>query len=320
MKLGLWLAAVLGTIILAGCLESRQDFVLNPDGSGKVAVDLLIMDVTPMMGGEAGQGDPELPVKRVAREILDRTTGADTWTGIAFDRAEDGRIHFKGTAYFKDFAKMRLSRSKVTGVSFTKDDQGGMVLTMDTSEKKPPAAAPPSKLSEDEIAQRVKDQRDKAQATRPMLELVMAKFKMDLVFRLPGTVAEATHFQREPGGAVRLLVDGQKILQAMDRLMADDAFMRGLATSGESFGPTGSKMSDAINEELFGSKASARVRVNGDLKPLFDYEAESKKARDAYPKMIEQLGLDKLPPAPPRPQFRGMMTPPGGAGGAPPQP
>ena len=320
MKLGLCLAAVLGTIILAGCLESRQDFVLNPDGSGKVVVDLLVMEMMPMMG-EAGQGDPELPVKRMAREILDRSVMVDAWTDVAFDRADDGRIHFKGTAYFKEFGKMRLSRSKVTGVSFTKDDQGGMVLTMETAEKKPPSSAtPPAKLSDDEIAQRIKDQRDKAQATRPMLELFMAKFKMDLVFRLPGTVAEATHFQREPGGAVRLTVEGQKILQVMDQLVADDAFMRDLVASGESFGPGGSRMSDAINEKLFGSKAPVRVRVNGDLKPLFDYEAEAKKARDAYPKMIEQLGLDKLPPAPPRPQFRGMMTPPGGPGGAPPQP
>jgi len=319
MKLKLWLATVLGTIILAGCLESRQDFVLNPDGSGKVAVDLLVMEMMPMMG-EAAQGDPELPVKRMAREILDRSVMIDTWTDVAFDRAEDGRIHFKGTAYFKDFAKMRLSRSRLTGVSFAKDDQGGMVLLLDTAEKKPAAAPPPTKLSEDEIAQRIKDQRDKAQATRPMLELFMAKFKMDLVFRLPGTVADATHFQREPGGAVRLTVEGQKILQVMDQLVADDAFMRDLVASGESFGPGGSRMRDAINEKLFGSKAPARVRVNGDLKPLFDYEAEAKKARDAYPKMVESLGLDKLPPAPPRPQFRGMMTPPGGPGGAPPQP
>ena len=35
--------------------------------------------------------------------------------------------------------------------------------------------------------------------------------------------------------------------------------------------------------------------MTGDLKPLFDYEAEAKAAKEACPKMLERLGLAPSP-------------------------
>jgi hypothetical protein len=43
--------AVLGLGLLAvGCFETKQDYTLNPDGSGKVTYEVAMQDMSAMMG------------------------------------------------------------------------------------------------------------------------------------------------------------------------------------------------------------------------------------------------------------------------------
>jgi hypothetical protein len=295
-------------ILVAGCIEAKQDYTLNPDGSGKVVLDLLMQDM-PAGLGQAEKPDPEVLSKKAVRRILNYSSGVSAWADVAYNRTEDGRTHFKGTAYFKDFSKVRFPVAGMSGISFAKDEAGGMVLAIEggRDEAKQPPAAPPT-LTDEEIVQRIKAQRDKFQQMRPMMEMVLAKTRMDLSFRLPGTVAEASNLQREPDGTVRLVLEGAKMLQTLDQLMADDAYMREVVTSGADAGQGNTRLSAAVNEKLFGTKAPVRARVTGDLKPLFDYEAEAKAAKDGYLKMVERLGLDPLPSEQPR------LLPPGARG------
>ncbi|MBM4019939.1 MAG: hypothetical protein FJ288_16730 [Planctomycetes bacterium] len=320
MRTSLRLAAVLTCAALAaGCIEAKEDFTLNPDGSGKVAIDLLVQD-TPVNLGQAERPDPEVLTKQAVRRMLTQSSGVEAWADVAFNRTDDGRTHFKGTAYFKEFGKVRLPMGQVSGISFRADDKGGMVLEIEGGEGGRPPAAPP-KLSDDEVSRRITEERAKFQQMRPMMEMFLAKTKMDVSFRLPGTVAEATNLQRETGGALRLVLDGQKMLQVLDQLMADDAYLREVVTTGADVGQGSTRLGEAVNEKLFGTRAAVRARVTGDLRALFDYAAEAKAARDAYPQMLERLGLDTVttapePGPPPGTGFRGKGETEG-AGGAP---
>ncbi|KPK50976.1 MAG: hypothetical protein AMK72_00790 [Planctomycetes bacterium SM23_25] len=293
-------AAVLAAVALAaGCIETKQDHTLNPDGSGKVLVEMVIPQMPLGLGPPDGQGDGDLMAKQFVRQILDGSKGVDAWSDVRYETTQDGRTKFIGTAYFKDFAQAKLQAGQMEGISFTKDDKGGMVLLVKEQENAEPAT-PPKELPEEQMAQRIQAERAQYQQMRPMVAATLGTMKMDVSFRLPGTLAEVNGFKKEPGGAVRLTFDGAQMLKALDELMADDAYVRQNVLAGEK-GAGGPQMDPPTREKLFGTKGPLRARVTGPFKPLFPYESEAAAARAAYPAMIERLGLNNLPAPPPTP-------------------
>ena len=330
MRKILAVAAVLAVaaLVVVGCVETRQEFTLNPDGSGKVVVEIVQADVPFRFGQDAEKPDPELQARQLVKQVLDHTEGVDAWSDVSYQRTEDGRTRIKGTAYFKDFSKLKFQAVQFTGITFAKDDMGGMVLSIeDPSGQK--VAAPPATLpappgpppSPDEIAAKIEAERSKFQMMRPLMEAAVGRMKTDLSFRLPGTLGEVSVFQKEPSGAVRIVLDGAKVLQVMDQLMADDAYMKTQVLAGSSSDRM--RMDDTAKERLFGAKGPIRARVTGAVHPQFAYDSEVAAAKTNYPAMIQRLGLDKLPPPPP-PGPPGFGLPPGldgggKGGGAPPK-
>ncbi len=317
MRKVIGLAAMLAAAALVvGCIETKQDYTLNPDGSGKVVFELIMGDMPMGFGAETEPPDPELQAKRLAKQILDGSKGVDAWSDVQVARTDDGRSRFNGTAYFKDFSKLKFQTASMEGLSFAKDEMGGMVLSLEQKGEAKPPATPPPPIPEDKMAERLAAERAKYQQMRILMEAVVAKAKVDLGFLLPGTLAEVSNFRKEPSGSVRIALDGAKVLAAMDKVMADDAYVRQAMTTGTGMGP-GPKMDDNIREMLFGTKGPVRARVTGPFSARFAYDSEVAAAKGAYPKMIERLGLDKLPPPPPVTTPPGFGLPDGGAKGAP---
>jgi hypothetical protein len=241
----------------------------------------------------------EEQIRQTVRQVVSQSRGVEAWKDVSFGRAEDGRIRFKGTAYFKDLAAFQVNPGGPSHMTLAKDDKGGLVLDlgMEKGKEKGSGAAPPQ-LTEEEITKRIADHRARWQQQRPMMAMVLGTMKMDLRFRLPGTPAEVTNFAKGDDGTLRLLFEGPKLLEGMDQLTANDAAMHEIVAAGESLGEGGPKAALLMNEKMFGSKESPRARVTGDLKPLFDYKAEMEAAKAAQPEMMKKLGLDQ-PPAPP---------------------
>jgi hypothetical protein len=110
--------------------------------------------------------------------------------------------------------------------------------------------------------------------------------KTELFYRLPGSVSDVTGFTRAKDESLRWTLEGVKMMAAADKAMADDAFLRQCIIDGK----------DPIREVMMKQVlATLKARVSGDLKPLFDYAAEVKAAKEAYPKMLERLGLNAPP-------------------------
>jgi len=298
---------------IAGCFEKKEEFTLNPDGSGKVVFESIMS--MPMM--QMGDQKPDLSAeaRKMAKTILDGSEGVEVWGDIACGTTEDGRARFKGTAYFKDLAKLKIAQSN-DKTSFAKDPKGGMVLTLEMGgdeeggRKEPKPATPAAPPTEEEITAQIQQARAAYTMQKAMMAPILAKMKVETSFRLPGTLAETSGFQKTPDGCVRMMVDGAAMMKAMDEVMADDAILRQAILAGEdvSKGPQG----ELITEKLFG-KGPMKARVTGDLKPLFDFAAESQAAKAAYPEAVKKLGLDKaegpvMPPMPPMPP--GAPAPP----------
>lgn len=316
------LAAVLAAAaLIVGCIESKQDYSLNPDGSGKVVFEMKIMDMSNMMqAGDPNQAppDPMIAAKQQAKRILDESQGVDVWSDVEVGRTDDGRIRFKGTAYFKDLGKLKFQQADLSGMAFKKDPKGGMILEIeDKDDAKPDAkdAPKPPALTPEEITTRMQAQRAQFQQAKAMMGVFLAQMKIEIAFRLPGTVAECSNFKKQPDGALTLAFDGPKMLQAIDQCMADDNYVKEIVMKGEG-GDAGPKMNDAMCEKLFGTKGPVRARITGDLKPVFAYDAETGAAKAKFPEMIKALGLDKVPA--PAPMMGGMPPAMDGPPGAPP--
>ena len=310
-------AMVSATVLAAGCLETKQDATLNPDGSGKARVEIVMSDMPFQMTPDQEPPPPDMVAKQFAKSVLDGSKGVDAWADVSCQRTEDNRNRFSGTAYFKDFTKMELQGGQNEGMTFTSDGKGGVILKMAPPKKddQKPQAAPPPQLTEEQIQQRIQAERMKWQQMKPMMTLFLGKMKMEVTFRLPGPLTQVKGFQKTDDGGVRFGFDGEKVLAVLDKFMADDAFVRAQVLKGG--GDPGQPPLDdpAVVKELFGVEGALEAHAGPPVSPQFDYNAEVQAAKAAYPGMIKKLGLDQLPQAQP------MMPPgfgfPGGMEGGP---
>jgi len=304
----LFAALVSAAVLAAGCLESKQDVTLNPDGSGKARVDIAMSDMPFTMTPDQEPPPPDLVAKQFAKSVLDGSKGIDAWADVSVQRTEDNRNRFIGTAYFKDFTKMQVQGSKNEGVTFASDNKGGVILKMapPKQDDQKPQDAPPPQLTEEQIQQRLQAERMKWQQTKPMMTMILGKMKMEVTFRLPGPLTQVKGFQKTDDGGVRFGFDGAKMLAVLDKFMADDAFVRKqvLAGGGD---PGQPPLEDpAIMKEIFGVEDALEAHAGPPVSAQFDYNAEVQAAKTAYPGMIKKLGLDQLPQTPAEP-----MLPPG---------
>jgi hypothetical protein len=110
---------------------------------------------------------------------------------------------------------------------------------------------------------------------------------------------------------VQFVLDGKKVLDALDKAYADDKLMaRCLRMHRDVWmGPDQDKMFEMV----FGKKIKAfKAEVTGDLKPLFDYKAEMEKAKAGQDAMVKKLGLDLTANSGPMPPvMKGNGPPPG---------
>ena len=299
MRTGPWpaLAALAAAV---GCIETEHDYTLNPNGSGKVVYQVIT--VPSQIGGTVRGESPDLAAKRSVLELLNRSRNVAAWKDVQFALRKDGRVWFRGTAYYDDLAGLKLHLMKASNFTWQRDAAGGMVLRMVEPGRRDAVLRPPADLSPEEVAGRVKAERARWTETKQLMGHVIAAFRIGLRFRLPGRLAEVSNFSREADGSLGLRFDGEPMFRAMDDLVADDAFMAEAVRSGVDVLQAQPGTNRVINERVFGLKETPRARVEPGpkgLEPLFDYDAEVRQARREYPAMVRRLGLDQVPPAPP---------------------
>jgi hypothetical protein len=297
------LGAVLAVVLLSGCLESKDVFILNPDGSGKVVHEATIQPVNLNINIETSAPDDE--IKKTVRAELEKSEGVDAWRDVEWKRLNDGRAWFRGTAYFPDITKLKLHNGGFSSPSgkaiWTRDVSGKLTLELE-QQKKQPAATEPVKLSVEEATAKVAKDRADYQRAKPMMAAMLGGVKAESAYRLPGKVSEASNMERISDNEVRIVFDGQKFLKVMDDLMADEAWMREQAMAGANLMKEGPQSSDFLNEKLYGQKAPIRVVAAGALKPQFDYAAEIAEAKKQQPDILKRLGVVdpvNVAPAPP---------------------
>jgi hypothetical protein len=294
---------LLAAVLAVGCFEGKARLTFNPDGSGKIVGEFTFPIASPWVPARKAPGDelktPEEETKDIVTSILKRSPGVDAWKDVSFERLPGDRIHFKGTAYFRELAKVRIFPDTRPRAGFAADgpDVLMLILTRAADEEEPSKI--PRAMTGEEIVKALKQARDRYRRARPSLASSLTGLKFDLTFDSPGTPAEVHGLVQEQG-LLTASVDGPRILKAVDGLFDDTAALREMIVRGDTINTRA--LSDLVRQRLFVSKGEAWAKMNGPFRVRFDYAAEVAAARKSLPEMMTKLGLDEAkPPAKPAP-------------------
>jgi hypothetical protein len=269
-----------------GCFESKEDYVLNPDGSGKVTIVGTFETIMPGMSASTNPKDTMMEVK----ELLEKSKGVDAWSGVTYDRTKEGRVSFKGTAYFPDISKLDLE-------TFGKDanlKKEGNKLVLLIQEKEEIEETPAAKPSAEEAKAQVEQTKKQWQSMKSMIGPMLEKIKQDLTYKLPGTIESSTNMKKIDVNTVNIQVDGAKIMAAMDAMMNDDAWLKKQVEAGVFVkgGNAPNMDDDELNQRVFGERGPVKVVMTGPGQPQFDYKTEVAAAKAEYTKLMDQLTRD----------------------------
>ena len=303
---------LLAAVLAVGCFEGKARLTFNPDGSGKIVGEFTFPIASPWVPARKVPGDelktPEEETKDIVTSILKRSPGVDAWKDVSFERLPGDRIHFKGTAYFKELAKVKIFPDTRPRAGFAADgpDVLMLILTRAADEEEPSKI--PRAMTGDEIVKALKQARDQYRRARPSLASSLTGLKFDLTFDSPGIPAEVHGLVQEQG-LLTASVDGPRILKAVDGQFDDTAALRERIVRGDTV--SSRALSDLVRQRLFVSKGEAWAKMNGPFRTRFDYAAEVAAARKSLPEMMTKLGLDEpKPPAKPPAKPPVPTTPP----------
>lgn len=294
------LPALLLAFVALGCIDREDEYTINPDGSGKVKIAWI---GAPFDGMRGDSDDPDENMKRTIRSQLSRAQGIDCWKDVTFSLRDDGKVAFRGTAYFKKVSEVNLDghdRNPLS-MSFTleKDDKGNLVLAVKESGGRVPAADKPTP---DDVKKQMKKLRFKYQQVRPMIRACLAEYRTRCKVILPGAVDEVQGFAKAEG-ALRLDVDGAALLKSCEEIYLVDEKLRKAVEEGADLDISNEpRMPGRIKEACFGAK-ELRATLKGEMKKAFDYDAEvTAEVREAYAKLLESLPKDARFGGPPDPE------------------
>lgn len=276
-------------LLLSSCYETKQDFMINPDGSGKVRHECTFQSVS-----LNNENDTSVEALRAAiAKIVTDSKGVDAWTDVSFKRLEDGRIWFLGTAYFKKLEELEIPNQSMLQFAWKNQGGGKAELALDLKKSKNPKPKPDAaKLTPEERAKKNKDERAKFQQSKPMVTAMLGTLKQDVSFKLPGKVETRSNFKPTPSGTLGLSFEGAKMIDALEKLMADDAWLEK-----HGFDTQDTPALDAeLGGLLFGEKAPVKATVSGATAPLFNYAAEVAAALKGVEKLQKQLGAVSIAP------------------------
>ncbi len=302
----LLLVLAIAGVMFSGCVEEKQEYVLNPDGSGKVIYEVNVMPVQTFMSNENSNLKISVPKKKAregAAKIINDSTGVEVWKDISYEYTDEGKIHFEGTAYFRDVNELGLAYPNFDKTNETKmklskckDQPGNKVLTFG-SQTTATCDEPREKreFTESELAEEVKKTRIKYNQGKASMAAILSNMRIEKIFHFPGGIQEVSQFKKVGENTVRLVFDGDEFLSEMDKMMQDEELLKEYIR--ENMGSSENERFNSLlllNDSLSDEDGPIRVVFQNDSEDCFDYQAEVADAKEKYAKMLKTAGLQNL--------------------------
>jgi hypothetical protein len=287
-------------LLACGCVEGEQVFTLNPDGSGKVQVDLKMPALGAIdFGAPGGPQKKPQTVNEIRLASLDKvlsgSKGFVAWKDVSGTIEPDGRFRFKGTGYFEKLDKIQVEATMSLPAQLDTRGNGSLVLNFGDGNFKMDAGGPLNPTgdplpgpdaTDKELDEYILKQRVQYQAMRWMFRTMFSDMKLKNVYRLPGDVSGVTVFAAEGKRGVSFRMEGDEVIKKIDKaFLLEDKVFRKLVREKRKLDPFA--LLDMTGFEWH----KARATVAKGAQPQFDFAQESKEARDGYPALRKQLGL-----------------------------
>lgn len=294
-------------LTLTSCIETEYEFILNPDGSGKVNIK-TITDSDPMGMG----GDKIANAEKEITKMLWDTEGFDAWDNVSYKFNKDSsKMTILATAYFADFTKIPDKTIQLP-LTYTKNGNTGTIKFIDdfmsqynqgmnnqTSEEQ-------SKMTEEEIQELIKEKKKQFKMTQSFMGAFFSGFSVKAKFAIPGEIKDNRGFTKTATNSIELKLDGSQIPDLFKLVENDEQFWRNNALKGESaandefFGRDTNKYKAL--EKMFGTKEIPSCSFELASKPAFNFTSEYNKAKKnyealkvKYPKKEESFQYDTNP-------------------------
>lgn len=288
----------LTTLLLTGCYDTKQEITLNPDGTGKIEIESVFLQIDPFLIKEAERAALK-NVTNLVKSLIDQSEGVEAWRDVAFRQREDGKGYFRGTAYFQSLSRLKLAVVGDQQFSVSPDGAGNLTITL----RLPPETDKLMKKPDEPVtAESIQRERAGFRNLLPMLNIIVGESRRDTTIRLPGPLLRSSIFETNTPGTLRLLQDGRKTLAAMETIMFNTN-LDARRIAGEKFGPD----SDEMMKLVYGHPGPLIAVVKPGKVPLFDFESEVAKARLDFAKTVEMFALPE-PPPPPKPAPAGSRA------------
>jgi len=280
---------------LCGCLQTTDEYTLNPDGSGKVVHEALLTPID--LGMNAGLS-PEEKLMNVVQEEMGKAEGIEAWEDVSYERQADGKILFKATAYFPDIHQLQFHNAggklSMLKEKLTVDDKR-LILELVNAPSEKKEGEPPedlSSLSDEELSAKIQEEKNKyEQQMKPMLAGIFQTMKVTKIYHLPGSIVQADNMQPAPEGGYQVVFDGSKILDLFDDLFVDEEWLKKQIRQGRDIMKDAPEDDLMMNKALFGEEGPVKLVSEGPLTPLFDYAQEVAAARSDFEQVQEEIDV-----------------------------
>ncbi len=304
-------------VMVTGCVEGEVTHTVNPDGSAKVRLEVVTVKpfdpVGPPQGKKQDDGTIEDLLRSSVRAFLE-SPGVVAWKDVSAEFLPNGKLKFAGTAYVRRLQDFQPEGIPLVATNYVAERGGDgsfkLLLNKDKDMDNSVAAPQRKQKTPDEIKKMTDAELDKYmllelvefQSRKPLLVAMLSGAKLKSTYVLPGNPTAVAGFDQD-GRRVSVMVEGDKVLAAIEKLLAQDrAAWRGIyrRTTDSDVWKT------LLIDKGFGN-GSATVAKPGEAQ--FDFLKEVREARDAYPALRKKFGFgDDLqlptgdnPPLPPKP-------------------
>ncbi len=228
MKQFLFLTGILVSLVLSSCVETRQVYHLNSDGSGRVSIQATFQQAKLKVKGkeqnEDSGPDREDTIKMLkkARQIIERAKGVDAWDSVNYGLNEEGRVTFSGVAYFPDISEFALNQIPFTPVKSFNEERLVWGVTPEPVDTTKPRSYRDSPLPRKAVQERVNTIQKGYKRASKMLNIASSAFDLTAVYHLPYKVKNTTEVTETGKRTVKASLDRDRLKAKMSQLMGDE--------------------------------------------------------------------------------------------------
>lgn len=261
-----------------GCIEEKVEIDLQADGSGKLTVERTLgKQISSFM-----LMSPDGPKKNAAKGLA-AYEGIDAWTNIETETTKDGRVRFSATGWFKDLSKVGQTSDK-SSTSYELEREGDTLHIGFKQTSADDGGGAPGMGGKKSLFDHSAEELPQVKAmTKGMLTGMLAGFKMQYSFRLPGKPTETNNFKQDPEDPNRVSIafDGEMVSDMIDLMFEETEALRPKVDAGE------------LTKEEAEAEVKKRVQAKFELKNGPNRVSCTVAGAEADPKFVEAFRAAK---------------------------